>query len=102
MINWNRSLNFPELLRDSQVPNKASTAMKFLAYVCKPRILAKVAEPTNYGPINSDAYKFISPAVAKLLPGSPETVKLGQVVDATARQGTTRNCKRSWAKLSVR
>lgn len=101
-INWNQHLTFPNFFAIPKgAPNK-DNAMKFLSYICQPEILARIAAPTNYGPINVDAYKFIAPDVAKLLPGNPDTVKLGRAID-TAFLGKIRSdIAKGWARMAVR
>lgn len=101
-INWNQHLRFPNYFTIPKgAPNKAN-AMKFLAYVCQPEILAKLAEPTQYGPVNLDAYKFITPEVAAQLPGSPETIKLGRTVDVVYMSKSRSDIAKKWSGMAVR
>jgi putative spermidine/putrescine transport system substrate-binding protein len=101
-INWNQHLTFPNFFAIPKGAAHKDSAMKFLSYVCKPEVLAKLAEPTNYGPINTDAYKFIPPDVAKLLPGNPVTAKLGREADTVWLGKVRADIAKGWAKLAVR
>ncbi|MFC7400614.1 ABC transporter substrate-binding protein [Chelatococcus sp. GCM10030263] len=101
-INWNQHLTFPNFFAIPKGAPHKDNAMKFLAYVCKPEILAKLAQPTNYGPINSEAYKFIPAEIAKLLPGNPATAKLGREVDTVWLGKVRADIAKGWAKLAVR
>ena len=101
-INWNQHLNFPNFFAIPKgAPNK-ETAMKFLAPVCRPPTLAAIAPATQYGPINTDAYRFIPPELAKLLPGAPDTSKLGRVADTAWLAAHRADIAKGWSRLSVR
>lgn len=101
-INWNQHLRFPNYFSIPKgAPNKAN-AMKFLQYVCQPEVLAKLAEPTQYGPVNVDAYRFIAPEVARHLPGSPETIKMGRTVDIEYMSKARSDIAKKWAGMAVR
>lgn len=101
-INWNQYLEFPNFFGIPKgAPNK-DNAMKFLAYVCKPEILAKLAEPTNYGPINADAFAFVPPEVAKDLPGNPAIAKFGRLVDPAWLAAARPEIAKEWTKMSAR
>ena len=101
-INWNQHLNFPNFFAIPKgAPNK-DNAMKFLAFVCKPETIAAIAPATQYGPINTDAYKFIPPDLAKLLPGAPETAKLGRVADTAWLAANRADIAKGWSRLSIR
>lgn len=101
-INWNQHLRYPNFFAILKGASNKDNAMKFLAWVCQPEILAKLAKPTNYGPINTDAYKFIDEDTAPLLPGNPATAHLGRVSDAAWIGQNRSEIAREWARLSVR
>ncbi|MGD9945507.1 MAG: extracellular solute-binding protein [Burkholderiaceae bacterium] len=101
-INWNQHIRFPNFFSIPKgAPNKEN-AMKFLAYVCQPEVLARVAEPTQYGPINVDAYQFISAAVAAQLPGNPTTAALGRTLDVEWMSKARPDIAKKWAGMAVR
>lgn len=101
-INWNQHLRFPNFFVIPKGAPHAEAAKKFINWVCKPERLATLAKPTNYGPINADAYKYISADVAPLLPGNPATAKLGRVADTTWLGEHRQEIARGWARLGVR
>ncbi|KGT89271.1 hypothetical protein NG99_19910 [Erwinia typographi] len=101
-INWNQHLTFPSFFVIPKGAANKQNAMKFLSWVCQPSRLAQLAAPTNYGPINRDAYRYISPEVAKLLPGNPETAALGRIADAKWLSEARPDIARRWAQMSLR
>ncbi|MBS7701191.1 MULTISPECIES: ABC transporter substrate-binding protein [unclassified Chelatococcus] len=101
-INWNQHLTFPNFFAIPKGAPHKDNAMKFLGYVCQPEVLARIAAPTNYGPINVDAYKFIPADVAKLLPGNPETVDLGRPIDTVFLSKVRPDIAKGWARMAVR
>lgn len=101
-INWNQHLLFPNFFVIPKGAPHVEAAKKFLNWVCEPQRLAALAKPTNYGPINTDAYKFIDKDVAPLLPGNPATAKLGRVADTAWLGEHRQEIARGWAKLGIR
>jgi len=101
-INWNQHLRYPNFFAIPKGAPHKDEAMKFLSWVCAPETLAKLAAPTNYGPINADAYQYIPEDVAKLLPGNPATASLGRVADTTWLGEHRQDIARAWAKMAVR
>jgi putative spermidine/putrescine transport system substrate-binding protein len=101
-INWNQHLRFPNFFVIPRGAPHADAAKKFLAWVCEPERLAALAKPTNYGPINTDAYKFIDADVAPLLPGNPATAELGRIADTAWLGEHRQDIARGWARLGVR
>ncbi|GGF54709.1 ABC transporter substrate-binding protein [Azorhizobium oxalatiphilum] len=101
-INWNQHLTFPNFFAIPKgAPNK-DNAMKFLAFVCKPEVMAAIAPATNYGPINMDAYTFITPQVAALLPGNPKTASMGREADAAWLAKFRGDIAKGWSKMAIR
>lgn len=100
-IQWNQHLRYANFFA---IPKGADVeqAMDFLRWVCQPEIVAKIAEPTNYGPINVDAYAFVPAAVAPLLPGNPATADKGRLSNSTWMGEHRQEIARGWAKLAVR
>lgn len=101
-INWNQHLRYPNFFVIPKGAPHRQAAQKFLNWVCEPERLAALAKPTNYGPINTDAYKFIDEAVAPLLPGNPATASLGRVADTEWLGEHRQDIARGWARLGVR
>lgn len=101
-INWNQHLRFPNFFVIPKGAPHVEAARKFLSWVCAPERLAALAKPTNYGPINVDAYKYIDPDVAQLLPGNPTTAKLGRIADTGWLGEHRQDIARGWARLGVR
>ncbi|MFB9948673.1 ABC transporter substrate-binding protein [Rhizobium puerariae] len=101
-INWNQHLRFPNFFVIPKGAPHVESARKFLNWVCEPERLAALAKPTNYGPINTDAYKFIDKDVAPLLPGNPATAALGRVADTAWLGEHRQDIARGWARLGVR
>lgn len=101
-INWNQHLRYSNFFAIPKGARNKDSAMKFLAWVCQPEILARIAEHTNYGPINTDAYKSIEPETARLLPGNPATAGLGRAADAAWLAEHRHAIHREWEKLSVK
>ncbi|MVA23872.1 extracellular solute-binding protein [Agrobacterium vitis] len=101
-INWNQHLRFPNFFVIPKGAPHVEAAGNFLKWVCDPERLAALAKPTNYGPINTDAYKFIEPDVAPLLPGNPATAELGRVADTGWLGEHRQDIARGWARLGVR
>ncbi|GLK86826.1 ABC transporter substrate-binding protein [Ancylobacter defluvii] len=101
-INWNQHLRYPNFFVIPKGAPHAEAAKKFLNWVCEPERLAALAKPTNYGPINVDAYKFIDKDVAPLLPGNPATAAEGRVADAEWLGAHRQDIARGWARLGVR
>src|SRR5699024_10533745 len=77
-VNWNEHLRYPQYFVIPKGAKNAENAQKFLTYVSNPEVLARIAEPTTFGPVNMDAYEYIDPDIQRLLPGNPETVDLGR------------------------
>ncbi|OON42040.1 hypothetical protein BTJ39_02475 [Izhakiella australiensis] len=101
VINWNQHLRFPSFfVIPKGAPNKQN-AMKFLAWVCHPNVIAQIAKPTSYGPINTDAYQFIAAEVAATLPGNPKTADLGRTADTEWLSNARPQIARRWASLSL-
>jgi putative spermidine/putrescine transport system substrate-binding protein len=99
---WNQGLYDPEGWGVPKgAPNKAE-AMKFLAYTARPEPQAIFARYIAYGPVNREAYKFISPERAKVLPTYPENLeKMRQVDDLFwAQNGPA--MERQWAEWRVK
>lgn len=101
-INWNQHLRFPNFFVIPKGAPHAKAAHKFLNWVCEPKTLALLARPTNYGPINTDAYQFIDKDVAPLLPGNPATAQLGRVADTGWLGEHRQDIARGWARLGAR
>lgn len=101
-INWNQHLRYPNFFVIPKGAPHAAEAHKFLNWLCEPERLASLAKPTNYGPINTDAYKFIDKDVAPLLPGNPATAALGRVADTQWLGDNRQAVARGWARLGVR
>jgi len=74
-IEWNQGmLNMDYWLMPKGAPHK-DNAMKLLAYMTGAKQQAKFSELSGYGPVNIDAYKYISPDVAANLPTAPDNIK---------------------------
>lgn len=101
-INWNQHLRFPNFFVIPKGAPHKDAAQKFINWVCAPERLATLAKPTNYGPINIDAYKFVDADVAPLLPGNPATAALGRVADTGWLGEHRQDIARGWARLGVR
>lgn len=101
-INWNQHLRFPNFFVIPKGAPHVKAAGNFLNWVCAPQRLAALAKPTNYGPMNTDAYKFIEPDVAPLLPGNPATAAQGRVADTAWLGEHRQDIARGWARLGVR
>lgn len=100
-INWNQHLRYPNFFVIPKGAPHAEAAQKFIQWVCQPERIAKLAAPTNYGPINADAYKYIDPAIAANLPGNPSTAGLGRAADTTWLADHQKEIARGWARLGV-
>mgnify|MGYP002623919389 FL=1 len=101
-INWNQHLRFPNFFVIPKGAPHVEAARNFLNWVCEPERLATLAKPTNYGPINTDAYGYVDEDVAPLLPGNPATAALGRVADAEWLGEHRQDIARGWARLGVR
>ncbi|MGR3375359.1 ABC transporter substrate-binding protein [Salipiger abyssi] len=101
-INWNQHLRYPNFFAIPKGAPHKDEAMEFLSWVCEPETLAKLAEPTNYGPINGDAYASIPESVAPLLPGNPATASEGRVADTTWLGEHRQEIAQAWARMAVR
>lgn len=100
-INWNQHIRYANFfVIPKGAPNK-DNAMRFLAWVCQPQVLARLAEPTSYGPVNRDSYKYIAPEVAKMLPGNPDTASLGREVDAVWMSRERPEIAKKWASQAI-
>jgi putative spermidine/putrescine transport system substrate-binding protein len=77
-------------------------AMKFLAYAARPEPQAIFGQMMAYGPVNREAYNFISPERAKVLPTSPEHLKLVKVLDAHFWGVNGAAMERQWAEWRVK
>jgi putative spermidine/putrescine transport system substrate-binding protein len=57
-------------------PFKAE-AMRFLAFTTRPEVQATFSKHMAFGPVNREAFKFLSPERAKILPTNPDSVRTG-------------------------
>lgn len=72
---WNQGIIYQEGWGIPKgAPNKAE-AMKFLAFTTRPKAQAVFAQRMAYGPVNGQAYAFISPERARVLPTHPDNLK---------------------------
>jgi putative spermidine/putrescine transport system substrate-binding protein len=61
---------------------KVKEAMQFIAFCSQPKPQAEFNAAMQYGPINSKAFDYIEPDVAKLLPTAPQYVDNVWIPDA--------------------
>jgi putative spermidine/putrescine transport system substrate-binding protein len=61
---------------------RAANAWRFISFAITPEPLARFSLKNSYGPMNPDAFKFISDDQAKLLSTYPENFKSAIVLDA--------------------
>lgn len=101
-INWNQHLRFGNFFAIPKGARNKANATRFLAWVSDPKVLAKLAEPTEYGTINTDAFANIPPAIAPLLPGNPATAALGREFDAEWMGENRPSIARGWARMAIR
>lgn len=101
-VQWNQHLRYPNFFAIPRGAANRDQAMEYLAWLCEPEVIATLAEPTNYGPINTDAYAFVPEDVAPLLPGNPETAHLGRVSDNGWMGAQRQDIARGWARMAVR
>lgn len=101
-INWNQHLRYPNFFVIPKGAPHLQSAKKYLNWLCEPKRLAALAKPTNYGPINTDAYQYIEKEVAPLLPGNPATANQGRVADTGWLGEQRQEIARGWARLGIR
>lgn len=82
-------------------PNKAA-AMKFLAHSARPKAQAMFAKYMAYGPVNGQAYAFISADRAKVLPTYPDNVKQMTKVDEVWWAKNVRFGEEKWVEWRVK
>ena len=82
-------------------PVKAE-AMKFLAYTTRPEAQAIFAQHMAYGPVNRDAYKFLSAERAKIMPTSPEAMRTAVKRDEQWWADNEAMAESKWAEWRVK
>lgn len=82
-------------------PNRGE-AMKFLAYTARPKPQAVFAQGLAYGAVNSQAYAFISPERAKVLPTYPDNLKQMIRVDEGWWVKNQKATEQRWVEWQVR
>jgi putative spermidine/putrescine transport system substrate-binding protein len=61
---------------------RAQNAWRFIEFAVAPERIAQFAAKNNYGPMNPNAFKFLSPEVIKRMPTSPENLPKAVVLNA--------------------
>jgi putative spermidine/putrescine transport system substrate-binding protein len=79
----------------------AKNAMKFIAFVSQARQIAALCSVQPFGSPNKDAYKYISPEIAKGLPTSPQNAKTAIMINDKWWAETDPATKKSWRELNV-
>lgn len=95
-LSWDQSLiQYDYWVVMNKGPNTAN-AMKFLAYASRAKPQADLAEELNTGPVNNDAYQYISAERQAGMAGSPKNAKVQVVQDYTYWNAKGADGKTNW------
>jgi putative spermidine/putrescine transport system substrate-binding protein len=81
-IVWNQGFYTPEGWLVPRGCPRAEDVIRFIRFCTDPQRQALFTAGLAYGPTNLDAYKYIPPQRAELLPTAPDHLKLMRVIDA--------------------
>ncbi len=101
-IEWNQGKIQVDYYIVPKGAQNAANAMKFIAFATRADRQAEFSELIPYGPSNTNAYKFIKPETAKLLPTGPDNVKKMYVRDDGWYMATDASGKNNLQKLIER
>lgn len=80
-VSWNGHIYGPQAFGILKGTDNLDACRKFVAFCADPKRQAEVASALAVGPTHPDAFQFIAPTRAKLLPTFPDNLKLGVRID---------------------